>query len=48
MAAVAGTAATRPPSLLSRLGPGIERWILPVYTLGVTTYLILPVAMSTR
>jgi spermidine/putrescine transport system permease protein len=45
MAAIAGTAAAHRPSRLSRLGPGIERWILPVYTLGVAGYLILPVAV---
>src|SRR5437870_751072 len=28
-----------------RLGARIERWILPVYTLGVTLYLILPVVV---
>jgi spermidine/putrescine transport system permease protein len=30
---------------VSRLGGAIERWVLPVYTLGVTAYLILPVAV---
>ena len=48
MAATAGAARTgvaRRPSPLARLGPGIERWILPIYTLGVTAYLILPVAV---
>jgi spermidine/putrescine transport system permease protein len=29
----------------ARVGRAIERWILPLYTLGVTLYLILPVAV---
>jgi spermidine/putrescine transport system permease protein len=47
MATAAATAGTtvRRPSAWSRLGVGFERWILPVYTLGVTAYLILPVAV---
>jgi spermidine/putrescine transport system permease protein len=48
MTATAGTAGARVarrPSPLARLGPRIERWILPIYTLGVTAYLILPVAV---
>jgi spermidine/putrescine transport system permease protein len=43
MAATAGAMLTRRPSTASRLGASIERWILPIYTLGVTAYLILPV-----
>jgi spermidine/putrescine transport system permease protein len=31
------------PSSYSRLGAAIEKWVLPLYTLGVTAYLILPV-----
>ena len=37
--------ATRRPSSFARLGASIEHWILPIYTLGVTAYLILPVAV---
>ena len=33
----------RKPSALTRFGHRIERFILPLYTLGVTMYLILPV-----
>jgi spermidine/putrescine transport system permease protein len=33
------------PSLRLRLGQVVERWLLPLYTLGVTLYLILPVAV---
>ena len=48
---IAGTGAGRtlvgvaPPRGVIRLGAAIERWILPLYTLGVTAYLILPVAI---
>jgi spermidine/putrescine transport system permease protein len=45
MAATAHATAARRPSSLSRLAGAIERWVLPVYTLGVTAYLILPVAV---
>jgi spermidine/putrescine transport system permease protein len=31
------------PSAFGRLGAAIENWILPIYTLGVVAYLILPV-----
>ncbi|HEX8025208.1 MAG TPA: ABC transporter permease [Candidatus Limnocylindrales bacterium] len=34
-----------PPRGFVRLGAAIERWILPIYTLGVVAYLILPVAI---
>ena len=34
-----------PPRGVVRLGAAIERWILPIYMLGVTAYLILPVAI---
>jgi spermidine/putrescine transport system permease protein len=34
-----------PPRGIVRLGAAIERWILPLYTLGVVAYLILPVAI---
>ena len=37
--------AARPPRAGSRLARRLEGWILPLYTLGVTTYLILPVAV---
>jgi len=45
---MATAAATRPvaarrPSAFDRLGATIENWILPIYTLGVVAYLILPV-----
>src|SRR3954471_7357761 len=39
---VAELPVARPPR---RLGARVERWILPAYTLGVTLYLILPVAV---
>jgi spermidine/putrescine transport system permease protein len=45
MAAVATVAASRPPSPLERFGVAIERFLLPLYTIGVTLYLILPVAV---
>ena len=38
-------AASRRPSPLQRFGVAIERFLLPVYTIGVTLYLILPVAV---
>jgi ABC-type spermidine/putrescine transport system, permease component II len=50
MATVASTApvartAARRPGRSARSGALIERWLLPLYTLGVTAYLILPVAV---
>ena len=36
---------SRRPAALQRLGVAVERWLLPVYTIGVTLYLILPVAV---
>jgi spermidine/putrescine transport system permease protein len=42
-ASAQATLAAHRPSSFSRLGAAIERWILPIYTLGVTAYLILPV-----
>jgi spermidine/putrescine transport system permease protein len=46
---MAATAATRPtmgrPRAWGRAGVLFERWLLPVYTLGVVAYLILPVAV---
>jgi spermidine/putrescine transport system permease protein len=35
----------RPRPLGTRLGQVVDRWLLPLYTLGVTVYLILPVAV---
>jgi spermidine/putrescine transport system permease protein len=34
-----------PPTTVARAGALLERWVLPLYTLGVTAYLILPVAV---
>ena len=45
MAAVAAVAVSRRPSPLQRFGVAIERFLLPLYTIGVTLYLILPVAV---
>jgi spermidine/putrescine transport system permease protein len=36
---------TRPHSARARFGRWIDRWLLPIYVLGVTLYLILPVAV---
>src|SRR6476659_9014872 len=33
------------PGTRRRLGRAIDRWILPLYAVGVTAYLILPVAV---
>ena len=41
--ATAATATRRAPT--ARLGRLIDRWLLPIYVVGVTTYLILPVAV---
>jgi spermidine/putrescine transport system permease protein len=41
--AAAVTAAQRAPA--ARLGRLVDRWLLPIYVVGVTTYLILPVAV---
>jgi spermidine/putrescine transport system permease protein len=43
--AAAAIAASRKPSALQRFGVAIERFLLPLYTIGVTLYLILPVAV---
>ncbi|TME09264.1 MAG: ABC transporter permease [Chloroflexi bacterium] len=45
MATAARAAVAHRPSSFARLGGSIEHWILPIYTLGVTAYLILPVAV---
>jgi spermidine/putrescine transport system permease protein len=46
MATAAATLRTASrPSFRLRLGRFVERWLLPLYTLGVTLYLILPVAV---
>jgi spermidine/putrescine transport system permease protein len=39
----AATAARRAPA--ARIGRVVERWLLPLYVVGVTAYLILPVAV---
>jgi spermidine/putrescine transport system permease protein len=36
---------TRPPSARATLGRFLDRWLLPIYVVGVTAYLILPVAV---
>ncbi|HZM71862.1 MAG TPA: ABC transporter permease [Candidatus Polarisedimenticolia bacterium] len=41
----AAISASRRPSPLQRFGVAIERFLLPLYTIGVTLYLILPVAV---
>ncbi len=41
---VAGVAAAR-RAPAARLGRLVDRWLLPIYVVGVTTYLILPVAV---
>jgi len=43
--AAAAIAASRKPSAPQRFGVAIERFLLPLYTIGVTLYLILPVAV---
>ena len=43
--AAAAVAVSRRPSPLTRFGVAIERFLLPIYTIGVTLYLILPVAV---
>ena len=42
-AATAATTTGRAPA--ARFGRVIDRWLLPIYVVGVTTYLILPVAV---
>ena len=44
-AATVGTGRSSRPAATRRLGRLIDRWLLPLYAAGVTTYLILPVAV---
>ena len=44
-AATVGTGRPSRPAATRRLGRLIDRWLLPLYAAGVTTYLILPVAV---
>jgi spermidine/putrescine transport system permease protein len=43
--ATAAQVSTRPRSLGDRVSRAVDRWLLPVYVLGVTLYLVLPVAI---
>ena len=45
MTAVAAPAASSRPTARRRMGRLFDRWLLPLYAAGVTTYLILPVAV---
>jgi spermidine/putrescine transport system permease protein len=41
--ATAAHVSTRPRSIGDRVGRAVDRWLLPVYVVGVTLYLVLPV-----
>jgi len=43
--AATGPAPARAPTSSRRFGATFERWLLPIYTLGVVTFLTLPVAV---
>ncbi len=45
MASAPASAAVRRGPTFARLGRLVDRWLLPIYVVGVTTYLILPVAV---
>jgi spermidine/putrescine transport system permease protein len=45
MASTVATPATRPNTLGDRVRRAVDRWLLPIYVLFVTLYLILPVAI---
>jgi spermidine/putrescine transport system permease protein len=45
MATAPSSTAVRPESSGARLGRLVDRWLLPIYVVGVTAYLILPVAV---
>jgi spermidine/putrescine transport system permease protein len=45
MASVPASTTRRPAPATARLGRMADRWLLPLYVLGVTAYLILPVAV---
>jgi spermidine/putrescine transport system permease protein len=44
-AATSPTPTARPDALGDRVKRGVDKWLLPIYVLGVTIYLILPVAI---
>jgi spermidine/putrescine transport system permease protein len=45
MASAPASTAVRPGSSAARVGRLVDRWLLPLYVVGVTAYLILPVAV---
>jgi spermidine/putrescine transport system permease protein len=45
MATTATQVSTRPGTIGDRVSRAVDRWLLPVYVVGVTIYLVLPVAI---